>query len=155
MVLHIPCPPAVAENTEKFKRQVEERLRLLHPSSPLSNLTAGNIFSILWLMGNRKSTKPLDKIAGLAYRLSPKSIPIYDDTQSEEEAWEALVEVMDEKFVTQLLFLYPEPGIGGKHWRPSWKQATKVQMGYNLFYGFTGGFVRTVGTDTNWCLCCL
>ncbi|PBK58629.1 hypothetical protein ARMSODRAFT_983682 [Armillaria solidipes] len=47
----------------------------------------------------------------------------YYETQSEEDAWTALVNVMGPVFRAHLLFLYPSPGNGNKVWRPSWKQA--------------------------------
>ncbi|PBK73192.1 hypothetical protein ARMSODRAFT_1015985 [Armillaria solidipes] len=87
----------------------------------LQTMTRRGIFNVLWQMRNSVSTKPLDKVTGLAYILSAKSIPIYDETQSEEDAWAALVGVMPKLYLQELL-LYPEPGNGCKLWRPSWSQ---------------------------------
>ncbi|KAK0439967.1 uncharacterized protein EV420DRAFT_1583097 [Desarmillaria tabescens] len=88
----------------------------------LESLRRQNVFDILRQMQIRASTKPLDKVAGLAYLLSTKSIPIYDESQSEEDAWAALTEMMSERYRSELLFLYPEPGDGHRRWRPSWHQ---------------------------------
>lgn len=87
----------------------------------LQTMTRRGVYEVLWQMRTRVSTKPLDKVAGLAYVLSAKSIPIYDEMQSEEDAWAALVDVMPKVYLQELL-LYPEPGNGCKLWRPSWSQ---------------------------------
>ncbi|KAK0439954.1 uncharacterized protein EV420DRAFT_1733408 [Desarmillaria tabescens] len=71
--------------------------------------------------------KPLDRVAGLAYLLSLKSIPLYHETQSEEDAWGALVDVMSVRHHTDFLFFYPEPGDGHKRWRPSWNQVMAME----------------------------
>ncbi|KAK0437433.1 uncharacterized protein EV420DRAFT_1669813 [Desarmillaria tabescens] len=86
------------------------------------DMSNGSIFYILSQMRNHVSTKPLDKVAGLAYLLRRKSIPIYNESQSEEDAWVALTEVMCERYRMELLFLYPEPGNGRRCWQPSWNQ---------------------------------
>ncbi|SJL16897.1 uncharacterized protein ARMOST_20427 [Armillaria ostoyae] len=73
-------------------------------------------------MKNRVSTKPLDKIAGLGYILDLKYLPMCDSSQSEEDAWETLVNAMFRYSQQDLLFFYPEPGNGSKCWRPTWNQ---------------------------------
>ncbi|KAK0437426.1 uncharacterized protein EV420DRAFT_1669811 [Desarmillaria tabescens] len=78
----------------------------------LQNMRDQSMWYILSQMQNRMSTKPLDKVAGLAYFLSKKSIPIYNEAQSEEDVWVALTEVMFEMYCVELLFSYPEPGNG-------------------------------------------
>ncbi|KAK0487967.1 hypothetical protein IW261DRAFT_1415576 [Armillaria novae-zelandiae] len=80
------------------------------------------VFGILWQMQTRVSMNPLDEIAGLAYLFQSLSIPIYDALQSEEEAWESLVDMMPYSIQRALFFFFPEPGNGNRHWRPSWHQ---------------------------------
>ncbi len=107
-------------------RFVEEEMRArLHKElRGLSATRSFNIsYSILLLMRNRVSTKPLDKVAGLAYLFRTDYIPSYDAAQSEEDAWTALVNAMWSKARAGLFFYYPGPGNGSKSWRPSWEQA--------------------------------
>ncbi|KAK0442464.1 hypothetical protein EV421DRAFT_2082449 [Armillaria borealis] len=80
------------------------------------------VFDVLSEMKTRDSTNPLDRIAGLGYILDLNYLPIYDEAQSEEDAWTALVYAMLEYSRENLLFFYPEPGDGSKCWRPSWNQ---------------------------------
>ncbi len=85
------------------------------------------VLDVLSEMKNRVSTKPLDKVAGLGYILDLIYLPVYDGTQSEEDAWEALVDAMIRYSRWDLLFFYPEPGDGSRCWRPSWNQImTKI-----------------------------
>ncbi|PBK90798.1 hypothetical protein ARMGADRAFT_293279 [Armillaria gallica] len=93
-----------------------------------------DVFYFLWQMQIRKSTKPLDKVAGLAYLLcgdswmDSKYIPVYDETQSQEDAWDMLVDAMNVCFQLELLFIYPEPGNGPQRWRPSWRQVMERRI---------------------------
>ncbi|KAK0465669.1 hypothetical protein IW261DRAFT_1427251, partial [Armillaria novae-zelandiae] len=73
-------------------------------------------------MQHRISTYPIDRVAGLRYFFEARSIPAYYESQSLEDAWTALVNVMDTNYRRILFFTYPEPGTGCKKWRPSWKQ---------------------------------
>ncbi|KAK0193163.1 hypothetical protein F5146DRAFT_1000259 [Armillaria mellea] len=50
-----------------------------------------SIFHILSQMQRRKSTNPVDKVAGLIYMFYSQYIPIYDANQSAEDAWTELV----------------------------------------------------------------
>ncbi|KAK0490156.1 hypothetical protein EDD18DRAFT_1187224 [Armillaria luteobubalina] len=81
-----------------------------------------SIFYILSQMQRRKSTKPVDKVAGLIYLFYSQYIPIYDANQSAEDAWTELVSVTQDVFRADLFFLYPGPGNGNKFWHPSWEQ---------------------------------
>ncbi len=74
------------------------------------------VFDVLSEMKKRVLTKPLDKVAGLGYILDLNYLPIYDGTQSEEEAWAVLVNAMWRYSQNTLLFFYPEPGNGSKSW---------------------------------------
>ncbi|KAK0457594.1 uncharacterized protein EV420DRAFT_503789 [Desarmillaria tabescens] len=73
-------------------------------------------------MQRRVSTNPVDKIAGMMFPLRTEYSPIYDERQSEEDAWIAFTNVMDRHLLSHLFFDFPEPGNGSKCWRPSWKQ---------------------------------
>ncbi|KAK0499313.1 hypothetical protein EDD18DRAFT_1281518 [Armillaria luteobubalina] len=83
---------------------------------------SASILEFVFEMKHRVSTKPLDKVAGLAYLLQTNSIPIYDTKRSPADAWEVLVDVMHPSFQAVLLFVYPEPGNRSSYWRPSWDQ---------------------------------
>ncbi|KAK0502497.1 hypothetical protein EDD18DRAFT_693673 [Armillaria luteobubalina] len=98
----------------RFQQQLESLQQMRRDDS--------SVFHILSQMQNRVSTRPVDKVAGLAYLLYSNYIPIYDGQQSEEDAWTALVNVVQDRSQAQLLFFYPKPGDGNKCWRPSWKQ---------------------------------
>ncbi|KAK0449098.1 uncharacterized protein EV420DRAFT_792183 [Desarmillaria tabescens] len=80
------------------------------------------IFSALADMQKRVSTNPVDKVAGLAFPLWPKTIPAYHESESLEEAWTVLVNTMRSVMRVDFLFLYPEAGQGCKKWRPTWEQ---------------------------------
>ncbi len=94
------------------------------------------VFAVLSEMQRRKSANPLDKVAGLAYVIDVKRLPVYDTALSEEEAWAWLVSAMYPETQADLFFYYPEPGngvnkpgygffepgSGVNHWRPSWEQ---------------------------------
>ncbi len=53
-----------------------------------------SLFMVLSQMQKRKSTKPVDKVAALVYLFHSRHIPIYDASQSEEDAWTELMNVM-------------------------------------------------------------
>ncbi|KAK0449094.1 uncharacterized protein EV420DRAFT_1312947 [Desarmillaria tabescens] len=80
------------------------------------------IFTALANMQERVSTNPVDKVAGLAFPLWPKTIPAYHESESLEDAWTALVNAMSSWMWVDFLFLYPAVGQGCKKWRPTWKQ---------------------------------
>ncbi|KAK0433521.1 hypothetical protein EV421DRAFT_1718524 [Armillaria borealis] len=88
-------------------------------------------------MQKRVSTKPVDKIAGLAFLMGSGTIPAYYESASLEEAWTALVNSMYAGFRVQLFFVCPEPGDRGPKWRPSWDQVTnKPLLAYNGVFQF-------------------
>ncbi|KAK0504332.1 hypothetical protein EDD18DRAFT_1345221 [Armillaria luteobubalina] len=85
-------------------------------------------------MRKRVSTNPVDKIAGLAFLMWSKSIPAYNESESLEEAWAALVNTMDDDYRGELFFLCPEPGNAGKKWWPSWDQVmAKPLPAYHVY----------------------
>ncbi|KAK0447540.1 hypothetical protein EV421DRAFT_1900920 [Armillaria borealis] len=100
-------------------------------------------------MQHRVSTKPLDKVAGLAYLLQTDSIPIYDAEQSAADAWEVLMDAMGPRFRTPLLFYYHEPGDGRKRWRPSWEQVMTNKIMVPSLTFFLGWVNRTDDPDAD------
>ncbi|KAK0184598.1 hypothetical protein F5146DRAFT_1074235, partial [Armillaria mellea] len=86
-------------------------------------------------MRERVSTNPVDKIAGLAFLMVCKTIPAYYESTILEDAWTTLVNLMDEEYRAQLLFLCPEPGDGDAKWKPSWDQVmTKPLLAFEFNY---------------------
>ncbi len=59
----------------------------------------------------------------------PASIiaPAYSELESAEDAWTALVKVMEWHHRSEILFSYHEPGPRKNTWRPSWQQAMNCQ----------------------------
>ncbi|KAK0467654.1 hypothetical protein IW261DRAFT_1518736 [Armillaria novae-zelandiae] len=104
---------------ESVGRRFDEQLKSLHKRRGLALVSE---------MQHRVSTKPLDKVAGLAYLLRTDSIPIYDPCQSPADAWEVLMEVLESEIRLALLLYYHEPGDGRKYWRPSWEQAMRTKI---------------------------
>ncbi|SJL10654.1 uncharacterized protein ARMOST_14045 [Armillaria ostoyae] len=111
------------------------KAKLREKLQSVKGIRQADVFHLLWQMQIRKSTKPLDKVAGLAYLLcgytsESRSIPVYDETQSQEDAWDVLVDTMKPSHQLELLFMYPEPGNGPQRWRPSWKQVMERRILY-------------------------
>ncbi|KAK0458104.1 uncharacterized protein EV420DRAFT_415617 [Desarmillaria tabescens] len=109
------------------------------------------VFAALKGMQNRVSTTSVDKVAGLAFFLGSKMLPVYHEGQSLEQAWTALVNSMAEWHRGPLFFWYPEPGNSGKKWRPSWDQVmTKpLPVDHDPIVGM--GIDRDDTTDEDWC----
>ncbi len=101
-------------------------------------------------MQNRVSTKPLDNVAGLAYLLYSHSIPIYDAEMSDEDAWEVLIDAMGFRYRADLLFYFPEPGMGRKCWRPSRQQIMMLKDFIPYSYCWPGDVKQTKDTDADW-----
>ncbi|KAK0491951.1 hypothetical protein EDD18DRAFT_530376 [Armillaria luteobubalina] len=108
--------------SKEMRARIENRLSQLRETSVLSG--QGMHTSIaLSEMQMRASTNPVDRVAGLSYILWTGEIPACYASQSQEEAWTALVDAMYETIRGHLFFLYPKAGDGKQCWRPSWKQA--------------------------------
>ncbi len=101
-------------------------------------------------MQNRVSTKSLDKVAGLAYLLRLKSIPIYNMEVSDVDAWEVLMDAMSPVCRAELFFYYPEPGKGNKYWRPSWQQIMTLKRFVVYPCSWPGYVKQTENTDADW-----
>ncbi len=112
------------------------------------------MFSSLAEMQKRVSVNPVDKVAGLAFRLESATIPAYYENQSLEEAWEALVNTIIAWCRAELLFLYPEPGTASNKWRPSWEQVMTKPLPAK---GECGAWAsRDEETGNDWCEgCCI
>ncbi|PBK64743.1 hypothetical protein ARMSODRAFT_961924 [Armillaria solidipes] len=125
----------------KFHRQ----LQALDNISPDSY----EMFSLLAEMQKRVSVNPVDKVAGLAFRLESATIPAYYENQSLEDAWVALVDTIIAWCRAELLFLYPEPGTASKRWRPSWDQVMTKPLPTK---GECGAWAsRDEETGDDWC----
>ncbi|KAK0441349.1 hypothetical protein EV421DRAFT_728286 [Armillaria borealis] len=101
----------------------------IHPSQRLP-LSPG-MFDVLSEMQNRVSSNPVDKVAGLAFPLLSTMIPAYHESESLEDAWTALVDVMSVGNRGELFFWYPEPGDACHKWRPSWDQVMNKALPAN------------------------
>ncbi|KAK0458746.1 uncharacterized protein EV420DRAFT_1308249 [Desarmillaria tabescens] len=88
----------------------------------MSGMSYTGVFVALKSMQNRVSTNPVDKVAGLAFRLQSNTIPAYYESESLEDAWTALVNSRHAGVRGMLFCLYSEPGNAGRKWRPSWDQ---------------------------------
>ncbi|KAK0457545.1 uncharacterized protein EV420DRAFT_1748683 [Desarmillaria tabescens] len=84
-----------------MRKRLHEQLESLYHGDP--------VFGTLSQMQNRVSTNPLDKVAGLAYLFNSLFIPIYDASQSEEDAWDALVNVLPGYTQSVFFFYFPSP----------------------------------------------
>ncbi len=90
----------------------------------------------------------MDRVAGLAFPLMPKTIPAYHESQSLEDAWTALVDAMAPVMRVDFLFGYPRAGLGCKKWRPTWKQIMTEPL---LNYGsWDDSVVYNEETDEDW-----
>ncbi|PBK61846.1 hypothetical protein ARMSODRAFT_861712, partial [Armillaria solidipes] len=105
---------------EDIRTEFESKLFSCSLSGPSGGFP--DVFRVLEHMRDRVPKNPVDKVAGLAYLLYTKEIPAYYETQSEEDAWTALVRVMPESIRMQMLLNYSAPGNGYKVWRESWRQ---------------------------------
>ncbi|KAK0211956.1 hypothetical protein IW262DRAFT_1485949 [Armillaria fumosa] len=83
---------------------------------------AGYLFAILADMQKRVSTNPVDRVAGLAFPLQPRTIPAYHESETLEDAWTALVNAMVPYMRARFLLVYPGVGSGCRKWRPTWGQ---------------------------------
>ncbi len=106
----------------RFHRQLEA-INVIHHLNRSPYNTLGCLISCR--DAEPVSSNSLDKVAGLALPLLSTIIPAYHESESLEDAWTALVDVMHEGNRGELFFWYPEPGDASKKWRPSWDQVMK------------------------------
>ncbi|PBK88086.1 hypothetical protein ARMGADRAFT_1168268 [Armillaria gallica] len=103
---------------------------------------------ILADMQERVSTNPVDRIAGLAWLLSSRTLPAYYENESLEDAWTALMNSMYPSMRSSFLFLYPDAGLGHKKWRPTWTQVMTEPLPDTYCHGFVH---HDDNTDEDWC----
>ncbi len=107
-------------------------------------------FNVLEEMRRRVSTKPVDKIAGMAFLLSSYRIPAYNESQSLEDAWTAFMNTTGGHMRGDLFFFYPEPGNSGAKWRPSWNQVQEKSLS-EYTWGDYAGVWKQIGDDVDQC----
>ncbi|KAK0440030.1 uncharacterized protein EV420DRAFT_1650621 [Desarmillaria tabescens] len=110
----------------------------------------GSVGDTLTEMQRRVSANPMDKVAGLIYRLNPQYITIYDAKQSEESSWEDLVHAMDYLIRIRLFYCYPQPGEGNTYWGPSWTQVMNAKFVLLGDLEWPAEVYRTEETDADW-----
>ncbi len=104
------------------------------------------VFDTLADMRNRVSINPVDRVAGLAFCLRAQCA--YHESETLEDAWTVLVNVMPEHMRARILFLYPGVGLGCKKWRPTWEQVMTEPLPADVD---CDGFVsRDDETDKDW-----
>ncbi|KAK0498064.1 hypothetical protein EDD18DRAFT_1104547 [Armillaria luteobubalina] len=132
-----------------YKNEILTRFRKQLQALDNISLDSYKMFSLLAEMQNRVSANPVDKVAGLAFHLKSITIPTYYENQSLEDAWVALVNTIIAWCRAELLFLYPEPGIGSKRWRPSWEQVMMRPLPTKGDCGAWAGHNEEM--DVDWC----
>ncbi|KAK0488099.1 hypothetical protein EDD18DRAFT_1466534 [Armillaria luteobubalina] len=85
-------------------------------------------FAMMAHMQKRVSTNPVDRVVGLAFPLLTHTIPAYHESETLEDAWTALVNVMTSRTRAKFLFMYPRAGLGSKKWRPTWEHVMKEPL---------------------------
>ncbi len=135
---------------KEMRTRIENQLSWLRENNRVNGLGMP-VFNALSEMQRRVSTNPVDKVAGLSYLLWTDELPTYHATQSQEEAWTALVDEMNITYRGHMFFLYPKAGNGSKCWRPSWKQAmTEALPPSHLTGGWVGFVRRTKENNADW-----
>ncbi len=137
---------------KEMQMMVENRLSLLKQGVGELDMPVFIALSEMW---KQVATNPVDRVAGLSYLVWTNKIPAYYATQSEEDAWNALVNEMDTTHRGYLFFLYPQPENGNRFWQLSWKQAMDgvllpPQLS-GLDRGWNGDVERTKAKDVDWC----
>ncbi|KAK0431336.1 hypothetical protein EV421DRAFT_1911985 [Armillaria borealis] len=128
---------------KEMRMRIENQLSWLRENKSVGGLGMP-VFIALSEMQKRVATNPVDRVAGLSYLLWTDELPTYHATQSQEEAWTALVNEMNITYRGHMFFLYPKTGNGSKCWRPSWKQAmTEALPPPHLTRGWVGFVLRT------------
>ncbi len=116
-----PDGPMHARTIDKDGNYETDLLTRFHKQLKSVQRSSG-LFSWLAEMQKRVSTNSVDKVAGLAFPLWPSTMPAYHESESLEDAWTALVDVISSITRMNFLFGYPGAGLGCKKWRPTWMQ---------------------------------
>ncbi|KIP09681.1 hypothetical protein PHLGIDRAFT_67062, partial [Phlebiopsis gigantea 11061_1 CR5-6] len=114
--ISIPRP-----NMQSFYSRLHDVLQ----SSTTASASDPDLFRTLAAIRDRRFSSPVDSIAGLAYPLRCKTLPIYNADMDLEDAWEALIQSMSPLQRLMLLICWRGPGdsrAGGYTWRPTWRQ---------------------------------
>ncbi|PBK85822.1 hypothetical protein ARMGADRAFT_1087085 [Armillaria gallica] len=134
---------------KEMRTRVENQLSLLEKGV---GGVGKPVFMALSEMQKRVATNYVDRVAGLSYLLLSEEIPAYYATQSEEDAWNALVDEVNMTHRGQMFFLYPQPGSGNKFWMTEVLPPPHVS---NLGDGWEGfvGYSKERGVDYCHALC--
>ncbi|KAK0243470.1 hypothetical protein EDD85DRAFT_761067, partial [Armillaria nabsnona] len=135
------------EILNRFHQQLRA-LSTLHDIIEAPSVTPG-MFGMLLQMRARVSTNPVDKVAGLAFPLQPRTIATYHEGESLEDAWTSLVNVIQEGYRGELFFWYPEPGNADTKWRPLWDQVMLKTLPADDYSEMTVERDKETGED--WC----
>ncbi|PBK70018.1 hypothetical protein ARMSODRAFT_974520 [Armillaria solidipes] len=85
---------------------------------------------------------------GIGITSAVHEIPAYHESESLEDAWTALVDVMSVGNRGELFFWYPEPGDAHHKWRPSWDQIMSKALPANEISNMDVD--RDDETDNDW-----
>ncbi|PBK58659.1 hypothetical protein ARMSODRAFT_967563 [Armillaria solidipes] len=131
---------------EEVHAEFDRRLLALQDLSGFPDM-----WTALSHMRDRVCTNSVDRIA-LVYLLDVvDTIPAYYEMQSMEDAWTALVDVLDDVERATLFFTYPRPGNRNKVWRPSWSQVINdVEVPPSKPDSLRASVPRTEDTDSDW-----
>lgn len=102
-------------------------LRDVLQSTTTTSMSDPDLFRTLAAIRDRRFSSPVDSIAGLAYPLRCKTLPIYNADVDLEDAWEALIQSISPFQRLMLLVCWRSAGdsrAGGYTWRPTWRQLT-------------------------------
>ncbi|KAK0458772.1 uncharacterized protein EV420DRAFT_1308276 [Desarmillaria tabescens] len=140
-------PLHAKRKNRKYKTALLTRFhKQLRSTEDISNT---KVFDVLKEMQTRVSTNPVDKVAGLAFLVRSRSIPAYYESESFEDAWTALVNLVPVWSRGRLFLSYPEPGNAGTKWRPSWDQLMMMHLPADTDPGIYVDRNEEMGED--WC----
>ncbi|KAK0212718.1 hypothetical protein DFS33DRAFT_1283998 [Desarmillaria ectypa] len=143
-----PHGPLHAKPIDKNGNYETQILTRFHHQLESLSRNQSSIFTLLADMQNRVSTNPVDKVAGLAFRVYSTTIPAYYHSQSLEDAWMALMNTMSQLRRGTLFFRYPEVGRGSKKWKPTWEQVMMKPLPADA--DCFGSVYHDDKTDTDW-----
>jgi len=103
-----------------LRREMRPVLKL---AEELDSPSGCSVYQLTKEMAKRFATQPIDKVTGLFYLLGTIELPTYDETVSEETAWEQCFHVLPFGRKVEILFDFPYRGTGpGQQWFPTWEQ---------------------------------
>ncbi|PBK89683.1 hypothetical protein ARMGADRAFT_330291 [Armillaria gallica] len=125
-------------------------LTRFHEELHLLERDPNRIFAVLADMQKRVSTNPVDRVAVLAFLLQLRTLPVYCETETPEDAWTALVNAMDPRKRTHFFLAYPGVGDRGKKWRPTWDQVMRESLPEDAYLLSKHGVQHDDETDEDW-----